>query len=827
MPTMLPIPERVSSISASSGELSSHLSRRNTSSRVNLLSETPNHDSQLRSETFLARINKRNPQESHLPQPEEGEYYRDGNGDGINAADSIKGGYLTERELSQRASSPLLGQTYKRNHHAGLSSFHAIPKPLRPSESSSTLRSIYDHPSSLPSYKTSASSHSDVSLRNNFQTFTQPAPDMMTGHDINAGQKERRKSLKAKRRPPMIDLSKLFPRPRDTAVSLLSPHRLTTSPSPVSLHSDASATKPSKINRIYNGNKLTKRPRARDAAEMRLRLRKEKLQREEQEHEQDQGYYGERQRLYQDQRREFQPEITLGPTLSQRRKYDGWRDPTKYRHRTGPDWFDGPEGQVSDDDEDSVIGEQEAQNTVPAMLAALQEVSRPRHSSFSSGGPSLYRSNLSRSSSQIMPASSNSSTIKRAPSSQDLSSGHVYHPTPMLDGNPTGSQPGRNAIPANRGPTKSQNGGAVMRRPSKLSLNSKNLNESSMLCLSSSEDDEDEDDREDATSSYVNRTVLRDSIATLDEGAEICTAQAIETRSHFSIKRVPTGHSVRTRTTRSTAPTSQNNSAASSVISSNRSRSGSVSWSSQIPSISEPATSPSLHPSTAQSLDSRRPGSKSQSNKQNAPPSNRRSRFMAVTRQEEYLLELIRRNKGSIPTNLFTEAELSGPEPEGKVHHAHRPTSAYNSDVSFLKLSPGIPPRGKPRFHADTSTLSDGGSLAVSDPGDALTEHSGASPRTSLVHSDTFSSPSTGLGSPLTPTLPTIQRLPSRKSHRSQFPTAIQEERRHSRTRTDSSSAIVFDGDENGGNDTEQSVDLPIWALGWSNNEPSNVAVVH
>ncbi|KMU87672.1 hypothetical protein CIHG_06065 [Coccidioides immitis H538.4] len=763
MPTMLPIPERVSSISASSGELSSHLSRRNTSSRVNLLSETPNHDSQLRSEAFLARINKRNLQESHLPQPEEGEYYRDGNGDGINAADSIKGGYLTERELSQRASSPLLGQTYKRNHHAGLSSFHAIPKPLRPSESSSTLRSIYDHPSSLPSYKTSASSHSDVSLRNNFQTVTQPAPDMMTGHDINAGPKERRKSLKPKRRPPMIDLSKLFPRPRDTA-----------------------------------------------------------------EQEQEQGYYGERQRLYQDQRRELQPEITLAPTLSQRRKYDGWRDPTKYRHRTGPDWFDGPEGQVSDDDEDSVIGEQEAQNTVPAMLAALQEVSRPRHSSFSSGGPSLYRSNLSRSSSRIMPASSNSSTIKRAPSCQDLSSGHVSHPTPMLDGNPTGSQHGRNAISVNSGPTKSQNGGAVMRRASKLSLNSKNLNESSMLCLSSSEDDEDEDDdREDATSSYVNRTVLRDSIATLDEGAEICTAQAIETRSHFSIKRVPTGHSVRTRTTRSTAPTSQNNSAASSVISSNRSRSGSVSWSSQIPSISEPATSPSLHPSTAQSLDSRRPGSKSQSNKQNAPPSNRRSRFMAVTRQEEYLLELIRRNKGSIPTNLFTEAELSGPEPEGKVHHAHRPTSAYNSDVSFLKLSPGIPPRGKPRFHADTSTLSDGGSLAVSDPGDALTEHSRASPRTSLVHSDTFPSPSTGLGSPLTPTLPTIRRLPSRKSHRSQFPTAIQEERRHSRTRTDSSSAIVFDGDENGGNDTEQSVDLPIWALGWSNNEPSNVAVVH
>ncbi|WEW60663.1 hypothetical protein PRK78_006150 [Emydomyces testavorans] len=824
MPIMLSIPRRISSISASSNDSSIHRSKRqNGSSRLDSDSDNPTES---QSEAPPVRNTKRSPEAPLQSLAGEPEHHREGNGADINTVEPIKGGFLSENELHQRASSPLLGQTYKRNH-AGLSSFHAIPKPLRPSESSSTLRSIYDPAGSLltTSHKSSNASHNDLALGNNFPLVTQSASDLENGCDMSVAHKNRRKSLKSRHRPLMIDLSKLFPRPRDSILPLLSPNRLTTSPSPVSITSDASATKTTKSDRTHSGSKLMKVPRAKEAVEMGPKQRKEKLQREEQE----QREYRERQRLYHEQQGRLQDEPVAGPTLSQRRKYDGWRDPTKYRHRAGPDWFDGPAGQVSDDDEDDGFGEQEGKDTVPAMLAALQEATRPKQSSIpkQSSVNSTSRSNytnyksVSRSSSRTMRLSSNNSAVRQAPSAQGLSPGSIYHPTSRLDG----SLSEADAVSSRSGGVKADARDKAMGRPSKLSLDVTNLNEASVLCLSSSEDD-DEEDNEDAASGFVNRTVLRDSIASFDEGAEICTARAIETRSRLSVRKIPVNSPTQNRAPHSPIAANRDKSAPSSIRSFNLSRSSSLRQTRRIPSISETPNSPSLPPSAARSLDRRRPGSQSQSNGQ-IPPNNRRSRFMAVTRQEEHLLELIRRNKGSIPGHVCADVELGRSEPDARSLPAHRPVSAYNADISFLKLSPGVPPRKMMQFHAESGTFSERNSLAVSDPGDAATEHSGMSPRTSFVQSDSFSSPSTGLASPLTPTLPAAHRLSPRRSHRSQFSASIApEERRPSATQTDSSSAIIFDSEENNKKDAEPNEDLPIWALGWNNNDPG-VAVVH
>ncbi|EEP80557.1 predicted protein [Uncinocarpus reesii 1704] len=809
------IPRRISSVSGN--ESSRPRGRRRISSRFGFESKIPTVDGERRSESSQTGNNNRSKETSPFPRPGELEYYcEDNNGTGMNAADSIKPPSLLEHELGQRASSPLLGQTYKRNH-AGLSPFHAIPKPLRPSESSSTLPSVYDPPGSLPtsSHKKSSGSYSDLSLGNNFPSVTQPDPNQVTGQDGNFVHKDRRKSSRPKRRPPMIDLSKLFPKPRDATVPLLSPHRLTASPSPVSLHSDVSATRLSKLDRIHSGNKLTKVPRAKDAVEMHLKQRKERLLREEQE----QRYNWERQQLLQEQQQRLQAEQVPGPTSSQRRKYDGWRDPTKYRNYAGPNWFDGPAGQVSDDEQDSALGEHEAQDTVPAMLAALQKASRPRHSSFSSGGCSVYQSGLSRNSSRTVRAPSNGSTIKNSSNAQCPSSSQLYYSSARAEGSSTDQHFSRHApSPIYRKPNP-EVGGAILKKTSKLSLNVTNLNEASILCLSSSEEDGEEEEDEvdaDATSNYVNRTVLRDSIASFDEGAEICTAQAVETRRRLSVKKLPANHASQRRAARPAVPPNRNSSTASSVRSYTLSRSNSLNRSGHVAGVSEPLTSPPPPPHTTQAP----------SSSQNILATNRRSRFMAVTRQEEHLLEIIRRNKGTIPPSYLVDTDSISSEPELRAQQARRPPSTCNYDASFLRLSPGVPPRGKMRFHADTSAFSDEASLAVSDLGDSATEHSGMSTRTSLVHSDAFPSPSTGLASPLTPTLP-IHRFPSIKSHRSQFRSAVsQEKKRHSRTRTDSSSAVVFD-EENGANDTEHSEDLPIWALAWANGDATNVAVAH
>lgn len=151
---------------------------------------------------------------------------------------------LSPRGLLPRPSSPLLGRHF---HDSSIRAEKGDVSPnhgLHESRSSSTLRSYYD-PAKSPlsvSQQTSASSARDMALRKGYkpvsdsqhQSASQTLMDM-TG----TGSSEQVQASEAPRkRPPRLDFSKLFPRPHMFSGSLLSPHRVTKSPSALSFASD-------------------------------------------------------------------------------------------------------------------------------------------------------------------------------------------------------------------------------------------------------------------------------------------------------------------------------------------------------------------------------------------------------------------------------------------------------------------------------------------------------------------------------------------------------------------------------------------------------------
>ncbi|BAE57610.1 unnamed protein product [Aspergillus oryzae RIB40] len=208
---------------------------------------------------------------------------------------------------------------------------------------------------------------------------------------------------------------------------------------------------------------------------------------------------------------------------------------------------------------------------------------------------------------------------------------------------------------------------------------------------------------------------------------------------------------------------------------------------------------------------------------------NRRSRVIAVTRQEEHLLEAMRQRKGKITPSLFHEARYQDslePDRNSMLSVPSR-DSFYGSDISFLRLSPGLPPNML-RKDQGANNFDKDGSISQGTASDAeqKTTNSSASPRVSLIYSESLPSPATSGASPLTPTLP-IHRfspLPSQKPPPRNPPPAIPSvQRRHSRRRTDSSEAIVLGDSE----ERKETDDFPIWALGWGGNDNANLTAVH
>ncbi|PGH02713.1 hypothetical protein AJ80_08810 [Polytolypa hystricis UAMH7299] len=751
---------------------------------------------------------------------------------------------LSQSDLRSRASSPLLGKSYQHNNSPLDSSFHAKLKPLRTSESAFALRSFFDPLGSPPAVSpelASPPSDSDLPLRNATTvavTSGQSQTDLISPSGLNPlplSTKDEGKSLKVKHRPPMIDLSKLFPKPKDAAAPLLSPHRMTSSPSPVSLRSESSFAKLSIFDRINStGNKLTKQPRQKDVA-----LR--------QPYHPPDPYSRQQQQQHAQQRREPQ-ELQQGQWQHSSHpdvRFQQQQSPTcgeyanpKLSKKKSSHWFESSQANVSEDEVDIFPKEKRLAN----RSAQPSPQHRQKSQQYQSQGHSSSQRAVSRTSTTTTQKSSNTSPTWRSP--------QLSHPSP------TPISPVANRLQTSisrweggdSSRSSSKTRGTLSKKSSKMLMNQSDLNEASVLCLSSSED-EDED-----VSASRRKGAARNGRTYDHEKSERGSSK----QSPISgTSRKPTPRRQPTRTSDANRSRTRGNSISSSVGSSNVGSYGSrvpSRPSSGIPTISEPDSSRTIRlPSSSNldyhgSTDSPAPRSNTSSvhssttTTTTTTTTNRRSRFMAVTRQEEHLLELIRRNKGTIP-NIMVEGD-SGQQNTKKSQPDRSSIASLGvvgPDTSFLRLGPSsTSSRKSHNNHSSEPMVESEYAYTLSDAGGA-SDHSNISPRISLVHSDTMPSPSTSVTSPRTPTLPIHHhRLSPRNQHHpaiTQFSPTVAgvipsgDQHGHTRTRTDSSSAVVFGaegdvGSGRGGKDGGSGETFPIWALGW-NNEATEIAVVH
>jgi len=348
-------------------------------------------------------------------------------------------------------------------------------------------------------------------------------------------------------------------------------------------------------------------------------------------------------------------------------------------------------------------------------------------------------------------------------------------------------------------------------------LKNQDLQNTSILCLSSSSEDEDED-HTPTTETKPKGSKFSDGLGAYDESEpEIYTATTAKAATATTAKRFDRAYSTSSRGShqidQSQPPVpvprprkvsqSPNNKSSQTTRRTTQTR-----RSSGVPTIAEPdiisqfPQQPLRSPTELKEM-------------------NRRSRYIAVTRQEQDLLEAMRVRKGKVTPSLFNAAGadrrsvISGPSRD----------SFCGSDTSFLRLSNVFPPFDAQSLK-NTAQYKDGMASSGSDSeqkaGTAL-----SSPGFSADYSESLPSPATSGASPLTPTLP-IHRfspLPSPKPPPRGPPPAIPEDQKqHTRRRTDSSEAIMLD--ESG--EPKRNHGLHLWSFDFDwNQEHGNIATVH
>ncbi|PLB50140.1 hypothetical protein P170DRAFT_354838 [Aspergillus steynii IBT 23096] len=665
--------------------------------------------------------------------------------------------------LRVRASSPLLGQEY-RSQDVPPPSLPKTSKKVHHSGSASALYSYFtSRDSSAEQNKNGGSSRKESSSAESANSNSPEQTGSSMGLKQPAGFM---KESKRKMRPPRIDLSLLFPKPRATAAPLLSPQRLVNSPSAISMASEYSAPNPKKPDNHVPGKKLAKTP----PPSRRSARRPSGL-----ESISDAGE----------------------STTSNGASTSNWTDPSLER----------------------AVGTTEMELALE-KYSGLQQPSRsaPRTKSDRTRSRTLSRDQLHNNDAQP-----SSGSLRKVPSNTStggwsketyLSPKTCAHPRPTRARN--SSNPRHNEMPEKFPIPENQ---SMSKKSSKSTLKNSDLNNLSVLCLSSSEDEDDDDEEDELTGNQLTgHKGMRDSVTTYggDSDAEICTASAAQA-TRGTLRRVERTISTSSRGSRPLqrqASVRRNPSMSSAGRSSVATRKSQSRRSSGIPTISEPEF---YHGDPI--------FSQMRHSNLSRKEIDRRSRIMTVTRQEETLLEAMRQRHGKITPSLFHETRFNGQEPDRNSMLSVAPSrdSFYGSGTSFLRLSPGLPPH-QARSDQATSNFDKDSHGAPSDT-DQKTVYSGVSPRASLVYSESLPSPATSAASPMTPTLP-IHRfspLPSQKPPpRQPLPPVPQSQRRHSRRRTDSSEAIVLDDTQN----SKEKTEFPLWAVGW-NNEGASLTAVH
>lgn len=702
----------------------------------------------------------------------------------INADDGMT--QQNQPQLRVRASSPLLVNT---QDAAAASN---PKKTVHQSGSASTLFSYFNSRDSTTTTTTIES-----------PTDGKPAPS-----SISLGSKNSTKDSKRKLRPPRIDLSLLFPKPKPekpAGAPMLSPQRMVHSPAPLSA--------------------LGEFPKSNNS---------------------DTKTSG---RRYTETQSQMDLPTTAGPPPP--------AIPRPGSHRSTPA---NRSSAISTDTRNTEFLEPSLQRTVRTneMDMALQNYSEQQAASEraqSDAASSLY----SRGRDQMHSSKAKSDRGARRVSSNGSTGGwsKETYLSPKSQPRPARRRqsPPRDQWPAPPS-LRETDTSSMSKKSSKSTLANSDLNISSVLCLSSSEDEDDHDEEPPNDRTGVSH-LMRDSVTTYGEfEPEICTASAAQATKGPAVRRLDLRQAAAVKhrgPTMLMSPSIHRNDSTSTARSSyigRRAPGG-------IPTISEPDISDHFPAPGGNGRASAAP----LENKQG----NRRSRVIAVTRQEQSLLEAMRQRRGKVTPSLLNEARFSQNtitthrSNPNFTHHNHNDNnshandtdkesmlsaaperdSLYSTDMSFLRLSASIPSYTT----ATTATNDTHNNQSRSDQGAAHLDKDshpfqGAasdaeqktlnSPRASLVYSESLPSPATSGASPLTPTLP-IHRfspLPSQHQHspptRRHLPTsAPNDQRRHSRRRTDSSEAIVL------GEATEESAkdndEFPIWALGWNHD----LAAVH
>jgi hypothetical protein len=605
---------------------------------------------------------------------------------------------------------------------------------------------------------------------------------------------DRQKQAK-KKRPSRIDLSLLFPRPKPPAEPLLSPQRLTNSPSPV-LSEASIARKAAPV-------KLTK-PRSRSNS---------------------------RKKVLDDVIPEESPAMP-----SQSRKTVDWFDiPVEKTIRV-----DRAASDYADDEEIS-----------PKMVfRPTPEVRQPQPQRAPSQKDTNFSQPMSIRSSRRSSLTSGTSRTSRGTSRSIESQVSPQPTTQPSDRIRTSLQPWQSQgdLRSNR----SQ--GKLSKKSSSSTLRACDLSKTSVLSLSSSEDEDESEDAREDDAKYGESLVkgaapprmIRASISTYDGfEPEICTAEAvIPTRGqpltqfnrtaplplHRSYSKMSTDSSDSRRTVRQRSNGRSRDSSLSSVTRSTSNRRLESRASTRVPLIEEQEELADVHEENEESSPNLLPVPANNSTQSAAK---RRSRIIAVTRQEESFLEAMRQRNGRFTPSIFHEVTSTSTDsdtdsnsrvsPKPRVQEATQPSS----DTSFLRLStamfpsPGSQSGGEGAVSKEKEAFM---SLSSTSDSEQRTEsNSTASPRLSLAYSETQSSSSTtGHTSPMTPTL-SIHRFPPRAPPPSHAPPPIPDAaRRHSRRRTDSSEAIVVDDSANGKDETE----YPLWAIKWA-PDSVDLAVAH
>ncbi len=628
---------------------------------------------------------------------------------------------------------------------------------LKREQSSSTLRSYYDRIKSplAVSQQTSASSARDFALRKGYPPVIPALPSDVSCPQKSASTASTHRGA-SKKRPSRLDFSMLFPKPLPRSGPLLSPRRYTDSPPPLSATSEVPCKETPPQSFLHDKEAREVQERVSPPHAQRLR----------------------------------QPSRTADPSFA--------KINVQQPRLGAQNWFDGLEGDISEDD-----AERE-----PAMQADFVETAFQSASSKVSGdiafrpngepGKQIRADHGVDCHSSGGRQSSTSPTIEAAMGNQLREALRKWERKKKVPPGGTRSPMGRS------------------HRSASTTFDLTDLRVDSVLCLSSSDDEDVNVHKEDQRQIRENRgPFLRDSIGvdSIDSDVEIGTAQAVNTSFLRTLK--PLVQSSRLRGSSLMKQESKVQRLKTVEIPDRRSSRQGVPSNEHQMIFSNPddgvPPAPFIDRGDHESLSSKRSARTAQAVAQKQSPL-----MMALTPQEVSLLEAMRSKRASMGQNIFNDSQRDvanegspSSSPSVPQPHNFRTRSIDNRPVRLDADSSEV----KRNWHANQTS----------------TEPSLPSGRVSLIFSESVSSPTTGCDSPATPTLDLTHDLNCLHNpgncHDSGFHSVNANPFGHAQCRTGSKQIIVLDNFQQPHQESVTSEEYS-WILGQF-TERSNQAMIH